>query len=79
MRLPCEMRACHSCQLLAALARIEKMAKEGEEDGRERINQPGSSPWECLDYGRWRDVRHENEHISFAHGKVTPLPSLWVA
>ncbi|KAF5842651.1 hypothetical protein DUNSADRAFT_6121 [Dunaliella salina] len=38
-------------QLLAALARIEKMARQDEEGGRERLNQPGSSPWECLDYG----------------------------
>lgn len=38
-------------QLLAALARIDKMVKEDVESGRERLNQPGSSPWECLDYG----------------------------
>lgn len=36
-------------QLLAVLARIEDMA--AEEGGRPRLNQPGSSPWECLDYG----------------------------
>jgi len=37
-------------QLLAALARIEMMVDEQYPD-RVRQNQPGSSPWECLDYG----------------------------
>lgn len=39
-------------QLMAALARLEQMAEEAEEgERRVRLNQPGSSPWECLDYG----------------------------
>ncbi|KAJ9508702.1 hypothetical protein QJQ45_027997 [Haematococcus lacustris] len=37
-------------QLLAALARIERMVEEEWPD-RVLQNQPGSSPWECLDYG----------------------------
>ncbi len=37
-------------QLLAAIARIERMVDEEHPD-RERRNQPGASPWECLDYG----------------------------
>jgi len=36
-------------QLLAALARVEKAAVEQFQ--RDRMNTPGSSPWECLDYG----------------------------
>ncbi|GFR40861.1 hypothetical protein Agub_g1511 [Astrephomene gubernaculifera] len=36
-------------QLLAALARVEKAA--GEQHGRARLNLPGSSPWETLDFG----------------------------
>eukprot|EP00199_Chlamydomonas_sp_CCMP681_P003024 CAMPEP_0119107582 /NCGR_PEP_ID=MMETSP1180-20130426/11353_1 /TAXON_ID=3052 ORGANISM="Chlamydomonas cf sp, Strain CCMP681" /NCGR_SAMPLE_ID=MMETSP1180 /ASSEMBLY_ACC=CAM_ASM_000741 /LENGTH=166 /DNA_ID=CAMNT_0007093091 /DNA_START=186 /DNA_END=686 /DNA_ORIENTATION=+ len=37
-------------QLLACMGRLERMI---DEDYPERIrqNQPGSSPWECLDYG----------------------------
>ncbi len=37
-------------QLLAAIARLENMVAEDYPD-RERQNQPGSSPWECLDFG----------------------------
>lgn len=37
-------------QLLAALAKVEQMASQDFE-GRERSNNPGQSPWECLDYG----------------------------
>ena len=37
-------------QLLAALAKVEQMALQDFE-GRERSNNPGQSPWECLDYG----------------------------
>lgn len=37
-------------QLLAALSKVEKMALQDFE-GRERSNNPGQSPWECLDYG----------------------------
>jgi ribosomal silencing factor RsfS len=37
-------------QLLAALTRIERMVAEEFPD-RDRRNQPGASPWECLDYG----------------------------
>ncbi len=36
-------------QLLAAMARIEKLAIEKYD--RKHQNLPGSSPWECLDYG----------------------------
>ncbi|GLC46982.1 hypothetical protein PLESTM_002003300 [Pleodorina starrii] len=36
-------------QLLAALARVEKAA--AEHFGRARLNLPGSSPWETLDFG----------------------------
>ena len=36
-------------QLMAALARVERMAQE--QYGREQQNTPGSSPWECLDFG----------------------------
>ncbi|KXZ53462.1 hypothetical protein GPECTOR_7g912 [Gonium pectorale] len=36
-------------QLLAALARVEKAA--AEQFGRARLNLPGSSPWETLDFG----------------------------
>ncbi|KAG2494878.1 hypothetical protein HYH03_007117 [Edaphochlamys debaryana] len=34
---------------MAALARVEKMASERY--GRARLNLPGSSPWETLDFG----------------------------
>ena len=36
-------------QLLAAMARVEKMA--AEDWGRFQQNVPGNSPWECLDFG----------------------------
>ncbi|KAG2436922.1 hypothetical protein HXX76_006441 [Chlamydomonas incerta] len=36
-------------QLLAALARVEKAAAETY--GRTKMNLPGSSPWETLDFG----------------------------
>ncbi|KAG2444213.1 hypothetical protein HYH02_009151 [Chlamydomonas schloesseri] len=36
-------------QLLAALARVEKAAAETY--GRSKLNLPGSSPWETLDFG----------------------------
>ncbi len=36
-------------QLMAALARVEKMSME--RFSRQQQNTPGNSPWECLDYG----------------------------
>eukprot|EP00983_Pelagomonas_calceolata_P064517 1148168-Pelagomonas_calceolata.AAC.3 len=37
------------------------MARQDEEGGRERLNQPGSSPWECLDYGGHAGFFYQND------------------
>ena len=67
-------------QLLAALAKVEQMSLQDFTD-RERSNNPGQSPWECLDYGdvlvhvMSQDQRAFYDIESFyTMAEVVPLP-----